>query len=264
MRTEHDAAVMDAEKRAIEHAMQAEMRRWLRMPEWTTRQQLALACRILAREEHVSGLAGQVTAQAEAGGYWTLPLGLGFDEARASNLIRVDETLGLLEGEGMPNPAVRFHLWIYRRRADVRAIVHTHPPFCNALSLIGTPLTVAHMDSAMLYEDCAYLAEWPGVPVADVEGELISSALGAKRAILLAHHGQLATGASVAEATYLAVNLERAARMQVRAMAAGTIRAVDPQHARGAHDFLLKPEIVAASFHHLARRELREDEGCLR
>jgi len=102
------------------------------------------------------------------------------------------------------------------------------------------------------------------VPVADVEGEMISSALGAKRTILLAHHGQLAAGASVAEATYLAVNLERAARMQVRAMAAGTIRTVDSQHARGAHDFLLKPEIVAASFHHLARRELREDEGCLR
>jgi L-fuculose-phosphate aldolase len=264
MRTEPDAAPMDAEKRAIENAMQAEMRRWLRMPAWTTRQQLALACRILAREEHVSGLAGQLTAQAEPGGFWTLPLGLGFDEACASNLIRVDEELRLLEGEGMPNPAVRFHLWIYRHRADVGAIVHTHPPFCNALSLIGTPLIVAHMDSAMLYEDCAYLAEWPGVPVADVEGELISTALGAKRTILLAHHGQLSTGATVAEAAYLAVNLERAARMQVRAMAAGTIRAVQAQHARGAHDFLLKTEIVEASFHHLARRELRESDDCLR
>ncbi len=255
---------MDGEKRAIELAMQAEMRRWLRMPEWSTRQQLALACRILAREDHVSGLAGQVTARAEIGGYWTLPLGLGFDEARATNLIRIDADLRLLEGEGMPNPAVRFHLWIYRQRTDVAAVVHTHPPFCNALSLIGTPLIVAHMDSAMLYEDCAYLAEWPGVPVADVEGELISEALGAKRTILLAHHGQLATGASIAEATYLAVNLERAARMQVRAMAAGTIRDVDPQHARDAHDFLLKPEIVEASFHHLARRELREGDDCLR
>lgn len=46
-------------------------------------------------------------------------------------------------------------------------------------------------------------------------------------------------------------------------MAAGTIQAVDPAHARGAHDFLLKPEIVDASFHHLARRELREGDACL-
>lgn len=254
---------MEINKREIENGMQADMRRWLRMPAWSARQQLALACRILAREDHVSGLAGQVTTRAEAGGYWTLPLGLGFDEACAANMIRVDENLRLLEGEGMPNPAVRFHLWIYRCRPDVAAVVHTHPPFCNALSLIGAPLVVAHMDSAMLYEDCAYLAEWPGVPVADVEGELIASALGTKRTILLAHHGQLATGAGIAEATYLAVNLERAARMQLRAMAAGTIRAVDPDHARGAHDFLLKPEIVDASFHHLARRELREGEACL-
>ena len=254
---------MEIDKREIADAMQADMRRWLRMPAWSARQQLALACRILAREDHVSGLAGQLTARAEAGGYWTLPLGLGFDEARAADMIRVDENLRVLEGEGMPNPAVRFHLWIYRCRTDVAAVAHTHPPFCNALSLIGTPLIVAHMDSAMLYEDCAYLAEWPGVPVADVEGELIASALGDKRTILLAHHGQLTTGARIAEATYLAVNLERAARMQLRAMAAGTIQAVDPDHARGAHDFLLKPEIVDASFHHLARRELREGDACL-
>lgn len=255
---------MDRDKQAIENATALEMRRWLKLPDWSERQRLALACRILARDGHVSGLAGQLTLRAAAGGWWTLPLGLGFDEACAASMIRVDADLRVLDGAGMPNPAVRFHVWIYRRRPEVNAVVHTHPPFCNALSLLGVPLQVAHMDCAMLYEDCAYLPEWPGVPVADDEGEMISSALGTKRTILLAHHGQLAAAASLEEATYLSFHLERAARMQVRAMAAGTIRPVDPQHARGAHDFLLRPEIVEASFHHLARAELRADDTLLR
>ena len=64
-------------------------------------------------------------------------------------------------------------------------------------------------------------AEWPGVPVADDEGRIISGALGKEKTILLANHGLLAAGASVEEATYLAVFFERAARMQLRAMAAG-------------------------------------------
>jgi L-fuculose-phosphate aldolase len=254
---------MDIAKHDIQEATRADMRRWLTIPEWSPRQRLALACRILAREGHVSGLAGQVTLRATDAGYWTLPLGLGFDEACAANLIRVDEHLKLMEGEGMANPAVRFHVWVYRRRPEVQAVVHTHPPYCNALSMIGQPLVVSHMDSAMLYEDCAYLAEWPGVPVADYEGELISGALGAKHTILLAHHGQLATGVSIEEALYLAVHLERAACMQLRAMSAGTIKPVEAEHARGAREFLRKPEIVNATFHHLARQVLREDAACL-
>lgn len=255
---------MPLSKDAIQQSTREQMQRWLSFPQWTPQQRLAVALRILAREGHVSGLAGQATVRAADGGYWTLPLGIGFDEATASNLICVDENLKLLQGEGMPNPAVRFHVWIYRRRAEVNAVVHTHPPYCNALSMIGQPLVVSHMDSAMLYDDCAYLADWPGVPVADYEGELISGALGAKKTILLAHHGQLSTGVSIEEATYLAVHLERAARMQVLALSAGTIRPVVPEHAKGAHAFLQQPEIVNATFHHLARQALRDGEACLR
>lgn len=254
---------MQSSKDTIQQSTREQMRRWLATPQWPPQQRLAMALRILAREGHVSGLAGQATVRAADGGYWTLPLGVGFDEATASNLIRVDENLVLLQGEGMPNPAVRFHVWIYRRRPDVNAVVHTHPPYCNALSMIGQPLVVSHMDSAMLYDDCAYLAHWPGVPVADYEGELISGALGTKKTILLAHHGQLATGGSIEEATYLAVHLERAARMQVLAMSAGTIQPVDAEHAQGAHDFLQLPEIVDATFHHLARQVLRDGDDCL-
>ncbi len=255
---------METSKDAIQQSTREQMRRWLAVPQWTAQQRLAIALRILAQEGHVSGLAGQATVRAADGGYWTLPLGKGFDEATAANLIRVDENLRLLQGEGMANPAVRFHVWIYRRRPEVNAVVHTHPPYCNALSMIGQPLVVSHMDSAMLYEDCAYLAQWPGVPVADYEGELISGALGTRKTILLAHHGQLATGVSIEEATYLAVHLERAARMQVLAMSAGTIKPVEPEHARGAREFLQQPEIVNATFHHFARQVLREGDGCLR
>ena len=37
------------------------------------REALAQACRILAREGHESGLAGQVTARADGSSWWTLP-----------------------------------------------------------------------------------------------------------------------------------------------------------------------------------------------
>jgi L-fuculose-phosphate aldolase len=217
------------------------------------RQKLAAACRILAAEGHESGLAGQVTARADnPGTFWTLEFGYGFDEATAGRMVLVDEDLKPLNG-GQPNPGVRFHVWIYRKRPDVRAIVHTHAPYASALSCTSSPLKTIHMDSAMLHGS-VHLAEWPGVPVADDEGRIISGALGDSKTILLANHGLLATGTYVEEAAYLAVFFERAARMQLRAMAAGGYREVKPGLAEEARDFLLRPSIVRATFAYWARR----------
>ena len=113
-----------------------QMEQHLLVPPWSLRQKIALSCRILAAEGHESALAGQITARGDRPNtYWMLSFGLGFDEACPGNLVLVDDDLNLLEGDGMVNPSNRFHLWIYRHRPNVNAIVHTHPPYCSALSV---------------------------------------------------------------------------------------------------------------------------------
>ena len=217
------------------------------------REALAACCRILAHEGHESGLAGQVTALGERPGtWWTLRFGLGFEEATPERMVLVDEDLRPLSGGGA-NPGVRFHIWIYRNRPDIKAIVHTHAPYASALACTSSSLKTIHMDSAMLH-GTAHLPEWPGVPVADDEGRIISGALGSAKSILLANHGLLTTGTSIEEATYLAVFFERAARMQLRAMAAGGYREVKPELAEEARAFLLQPAIVRGTFAYWARR----------
>jgi len=240
------------------------MNEHLMTPHWPLREKVALACRILAAQGHESALAGQITARAEKPGtYWMLSFGLGFDEAQKSNIVLVDDDLNLLEGEGMPNPSNRFHLWIYRHRPQVNAIVHTHPPYVSALSMTGEPLNVSHMDTSMLYEDCAWLPEWPGVPIGDEEGRIINEALGDKRSILLAHHGQLAACTTMEEATMLSIFIERAARLQLMARAVGPIKPILPEHGREAHDYRLKPKYVGAVFCYYARGALRQNADIL-
>jgi L-fuculose-phosphate aldolase len=235
------------------------MDRHLGAKPWSVPEQLAIGCRYLAREGHCETLAGQVTVRLDRDRFATTPLGMAFDEITPADVLVVDQQLQTVEGEGMANPATRYHLWVYRARPDVHCIVHTHPPAASALSMIGQPLVVAHMDQTPFHDDCAFLADWPGVPIADEEGEIIAGALGTKRSILLAHHGLLTAGARVEEAVYLAVLLEQAARRQLMAAAAGKIVPVDAALAREAHDFLLQPSIVGASFAMFARRLLRSD-----
>jgi L-fuculose-phosphate aldolase len=232
--------------------------------EWSLREKVALTCRALYDAGHDSGLAGQITARAEAPGtFYTQRLGLGFDEVTADNLVLVDEDLNVVAGSGMPNPANRFHTWVYRARPDVNCIVHTHPLHVAALSMLELPLEVSQMDLTPLYGDMAFLRDWPGVPVGNEEGEIISAALGDKRAIILAHHGQLVATGSVEESCSLAVLIERAARMQLLAMSAGTIRPLPEALAREAHDWTLTPKRSQANFAYYARKALRNHPDVL-
>lgn len=252
------ADTMHMSKQALIDKAQADMRRQFADSPWTLRERVALTCRILFDGGHDSGLAGQITARAEAPGtYYTQRLGLGFDEITASNLLVVDEDLQVLEGDGMPNPANRFHSWIYRARPDVKCIVHTHPLHVASLSMLEVPLEVSHMDNCTLYGDVAFLEKWPGVPVGNEEGEIISAALGDKRAILLSHHGMLVAATTVEEACVLSLQFERTARMQLLAMSAGKIQPIPAELGQEAHDWILTPKRSQIGFAYYARRALR-------
>src|SRR5258708_15083957 len=107
------------------------------------------------------------------------------------------------------------------------------------------------------------MREWQGPPVGDEEGQIIHEALGDKRAILLAHHGQLVATATIEEACVLAVFIERAAKLQLLAEAVAPIKPLDPAKAREAHDYRLKARAVAATYHYFARRSLKRNADAL-
>jgi L-fuculose-phosphate aldolase len=215
------------------------------------------ACHILSDQGHAVGVAGQVTWRCDSQHWLTLPLGIGFEEASPENLLVVNDELVVKWGTKQPNPGVKFHQWIYRRHPHVQAIVHTHSAALSALSMLGIRMPVAHMDAAMFHNDCGFLAQWPGVPTGDEEGALISAALDGKRSAFLVNHGVVCTGQSLAEAIYLKVFAERNARMCLDAMAAGTIAPIRPEAAQEAHDFLLQPFIVDATFAYWSRQAQR-------
>jgi L-fuculose-phosphate aldolase len=243
------------EKKYFDERATREMEQCLHGPSRTVQESLAYAARIIAMTGQEAGLAGQLSARSERPkAYWTLRFGLGFDEATPDDFIEVDEDLNTLTGEGMANPATRFHLWIYEARPDVSSIIHTHSPWAAALAAARQPLVISQMDMTPLYDDCAFLGEWPGLPIADHEGVVISKALGKKKSIILAHHGYLTAGVTIEEATYLSVYLERAARMQIRARAFGPLTPVDEALAKEAHDYLLQPVIVKATFDYWCRQ----------
>lgn len=253
-----NTSTMEMGKAEIVQAELARMQTTLHADKLPLCQAVAQTCRTLFAFGHDSGLSGQITARTDkAGTYWTQRLGLGLDEITADNLLLVDEDLRVLQGDGMPNPANRFHSWLYRSRPDLNCIVHTHAPHASALAMLAVPLEIAHMDTCVLYGQVAFLKKWPGIPVGNEEGEIIAEALGGKKAILLAHHGLLVAGASVEEACVLGVMFERAARLQLLAMAAGEIQPISPSLGEEAQRWVSTPRRYEVTFAYYARRAER-------
>lgn len=225
---------------------------------WSDQQKLGLACRILADEGHSGSLAGQVTLRADHNRMWTQPYGIGLEEIKASDYLLVDEGLEVVEGRQFPNPANNFHRHIYAQRPDINCIIHTHPPYTAAFSMIGEALAIAHMDVMCFYDAINFLPDWPGVPFSDEEGAIIATALKDKHALLLAHHGLLVTGCTIEEATYRAIFFERAAKMQLLAMSTGrAIKKVKKEKGEEARDWRSSKGPVEAHFNYFARRVLK-------
>ncbi|MGS0535439.1 aldolase [Pseudoalteromonas sp. SaAl2] len=255
---------LNTTKETLMQDAQNQMQRLIDQEHLSQREKLALTCRILFDKGHDSGLAGQITSRTDAKNtFLTQQFGLGFDEVSANNLIEVDQDLEPLNGEGMANPANRFHTWIYNEHPQVNCIIHTHPTHIAALSMLEVPLTISQMDTCGLYNDCSFVANWPGVPVGNEEGMLISQALGNNRAVFLAHHGQLVIGKTIEEACNLAILIERAAKLQLLAMAAGEIKPLPHDLAQEAHDWVSTDKRNKINFAYYARQALKTHKDCI-
>jgi L-fuculose-phosphate aldolase len=218
----------------------------------------AIGCHLLADEGHSRSLHGQVTARHPDGNYLSLPFGRGLDEADPAELVRFDRDMKSLSDRFMVHPGIRFHLWIYDRRPDVHAIVHTHPPASMALAMTHEPLRIVSMDAAMLYGSVGYLSHWPGTPEGDAEGAIISGALGKNSSLLLCNHGLLTVGATVHEAIYRAVFFERAAAAQLSALAIGPLKEVEKEAAESARHAMTRAAYVNATMDYLYRKTQRK------
>ena len=210
--------------------------------DWNIKQKIALSSRILADAGHGNLLSGQVTCRDPHNKdnvyMFTNTYGYPLEITKASNILRVDENLNVVDDElniinenssdyRMPNRATRFHMYVYKRNPEINCIIHSHPVYTSALSMMGEELVINHMDVMGLYNRTAYISEWPGVPfgdTADKEGQwIINSVNEGKPALLLAHHGLTVAGKNIEEVTHMSYFFELAAKLQILSKSNGKV-----------------------------------------
>ena len=151
------------------------------------------------------------------------PFGPHWSELRASDLLVVDEA-GNVIGEGEAETTAFFiHSRLHRARPDAACVLHTHMPYATALALTdGGFDTQLSQNSARYHGRYALLPTYGGLALDAEEGDrLAASVAQGVRVVLLANHGVLVVGESLAHAWYDMYFFERAAMAQVIAQSTG-------------------------------------------
>lgn len=155
-----------------------------------------------------------------ARGFVITPSGLPYADTTPRDLVELDLAGRVLGGMRRPSSEWRLHAAIYAARAEARVIVHTHSPFATALSCARTGIPPLHYMIALGGgEDipCSAYATFGTQALA----EAAVAALNARKAALLANHGVVAIGTTLAGAQTLAMEVENLARQYLALRAAG-------------------------------------------
>lgn len=149
--------------------------------------------------------------------FWLLRAGVAFRAATVDDLVMVGPDGSLREGDGPINAAAYFiHGPIHEARPDVVGAVHTHTGYGTPFAALCTRLVAMSQEACAFHADQAVF-DSEVLDVLELEtGHALATALGPHRLLVLANHGLLTVGATVAQAVGFFVIAERAAEVQVK------------------------------------------------
>jgi L-fuculose-phosphate aldolase len=155
------------------------------------------------------GTTGNMSIRTDAGMLIT-PSGIPPRELEPEAIVTMDLD-GQWSGSIKPSSEWALHAAIYKARPDVRAVVHAHPDHCVALSCARIGLPAFHYMVAGFGGDdvrCSRYCTFGSTELAEATVEALEN----RTACLLANHGMVTVGSTLAEAYSRALKLETLAR----------------------------------------------------
>ncbi len=157
---------------------------------------------------------GNVSARVPGSGLIVItPSGVDYDSLVPSDLSVVElEDGARVDGRLKPSSELQTHLTLYRARPDVGGVVHTHSLYASAYAVVRQGIPPIVEDAAQVLGGSVDCAEY-GAPGTQDLADKAARALGAKNAVLLANHGVVGVGPTVAEALRACQVVEKTAHI---------------------------------------------------
>jgi L-fuculose-phosphate aldolase len=184
----------------------------------TIRQAIIAACQEMNRSGINQGMSGNISVR-RGDGMLVTPTSLPYDRMQAEDIVWMGFD-GSREGQRDPSSEWRFHLDIMNARPDVDAIVHAHPAACTTLAIMERDIPPIHYMIAVCGGHDIRCAPYATFGTEELSRHAVA-ALEDRSACLLAHHGMIATGHSLEQAMWRAVEVETLAKQYLGCLPMG-------------------------------------------
>jgi len=155
---------------------------------------------------------GNVSLRLDPRRVLTSPTSISKGMMSPDDLVVTDLQGQKLSGHRNPSSELAMHLLIYRRRPDVSAICHAHPPTATGYAAAGVPLNQALLSECVMALGAVPVAPY-GTPGTPELSESIEPLIQHHDALLLANHGVVTYGPDLLTAFFRMETTEHFARI---------------------------------------------------
>jgi len=176
----------------------------------------------LPKNNLVVWTGGNVSARdAETGFVVIKASGIRYEELRPEHMIVVDLEGKIIEGNFKPSSDTASHLYIYKHRADVGGVAHTHSAYATAFAAVNKPIPVVLTAIADEFGGAIPCGGFALIGDESI-GKMILECIGKSPAVLLKNHGVFTIGKDAKAAVKAAIMTEDNAKTVWLALQIGT------------------------------------------
>lgn len=171
---------------------------------------------------YVASNDGNISCRIDADRILTTPTGMSKGYLELSDLVIVDFEGKKVSGSRNPSSEIGMHIFLYRERPDINAVVHAHPPTATGFSVAGIPLTECVLPEVVITLGAIPIADY-GTPGGAGISEPIRKWVQDYDAYLLENHGATTIGTDVMNAYYKMETMEHFAKILLVARQLGGV-----------------------------------------
>lgn len=160
----------------------------------------------------VASTDGNISLRLDPRRILTSPTGVSKGMMCADDLVITDFEGRKLSGRRNPSSELAMHLLIYRRRPDINAVCHAHPPVATGYAAAGIPLNKAILAELVLSLGSIPVAQY-GTPGTPELTNAIEPLVQSHDAILMANHGVVTYGQDLLSSFFRMETAEHFARV---------------------------------------------------
>ncbi|MEM0139805.1 MAG: class II aldolase/adducin family protein [Ferroplasma sp.] len=186
------------------------------------RKEVLDACRQIVRSNLTVGSWGNISMRADDGAVIITPSGTDYDKASEEDMVVTDINGNIIDGKLKPSSERLMHYAIYKKREDIKAIVHTHSVYSSVLSVINLPVPAITEDTAMLLGREVNVSEYALTGTQELADRVVSG-LGKNNATIMKNHGAVSVGPDMKRAITASQVLEKSAKIFIFSSLLGNI-----------------------------------------